>query len=94
MERILREYEDIKRDNTYLNARKRMQYLHMKLSHIKSLILNFNQSQFRKHASNRSTSATANCGKFNSLNSTSSRIRRNHNSVPQQSNRSKMITSS
>lgn len=92
MERILREYDDIKRDSTYLNARSRMQYLHMKLSHIKSLILNYT-NQYRKHGSSSSSSSI----KFNSLNSShGSRIRsRTHSSVPvQQSNRSKMITSS
>lgn len=101
MDRILREYEAIKRDNTYLNARNRMQYLHKKLSHIKSLILNYNQNQFRKHTVSNRSSTSSNCGnsssiKFNSLNSANnSRIRsKHHTSVPQQSNRSKMITSS
>ena len=97
MERILREYEEIKRDNTYLNARNRMQYLHTKLSHIKSLILNFTQqSQYRSSKHNRNSNASSNCNssiKYNS--SSNSRIRSTSHttSVPQQSNRSKMITS-
>lgn len=106
MERILREYEEIKRDSTYLNARARMQYLHQKLSHIKTLILAYNQSPYRvKHTSGGRGSVpgtgSANCGnsssiKFNALSSSgSSRVRSKHGSVPaQQSNRSKMITSS
>jgi len=70
MERILREYNEIKRDSTYLNARSRMQYLHMKLSHIKSLILNYtNQNQYRKHGSSSSI-------KLNSLNSSQSSHKR------------------
>ena len=108
MERILREYDEIKRDSTYLNARARMQYLHQKLSHIKTLILAFNQSPYRvKHTAGGRGLATgtgsANCGnsssssiKFNALGSGgSSHVRSKHGSVPaQQSNRSKMITSS
>ena len=103
MERILREYDEIKRDSTYLNARARMQYLHQKLSHIKTLILAYNQSPYRKHtASSRGSTAStgsANCGnsssiKFAALGSgASSRVRAKH-VPPQQSNRSKMITSS
>lgn len=105
MERILREYEEIKRDSTYQNARARMQYLHQKLSHIKTLILAYNQSPYRKHAAAGRGSVTgagsANCGnsssiKFNALSSTAgSRVRGKHGSAPaQQSNRSKLITSS
>ena len=104
MERILREYDEIKRDSTYLNARNRMQYLHQKLSHIKTLILNYNQSPYRKHAAAGRSSVTgtptSNCGnsssiKFNALASGSRARGKHHSSAPpQQSNRSKMITSS
>lgn len=71
MERILREYEETKRDTGYLNARSRMQYLHNKLAHIKQCILNFNQ-QHSQHRKGGLSAASANSIN-NSINNSNNR---------------------
>ncbi|XP_054285714.1 RNA polymerase II elongation factor ELL [Macrosteles quadrilineatus] len=43
-QQILQEYKESKKDKDHLNARNRFQYLHEKLSHIKRLVLEYDQA--------------------------------------------------
>ena len=42
--KILNDYKTIKKDQKYIGQRKRCDYLHQKLGHIKRLILDFDHS--------------------------------------------------
>ncbi len=48
MDQIIKEYEDIKNDSKFREARERMLYLHDKLAHVKSLVIEFNKTHPRK----------------------------------------------
>jgi hypothetical protein len=106
MEQIIREYDETKRDAYYLNARKRMQYLHMKLTHIKNLILAYDQLYKKDtHDSVTSGSSVAAASVVGSLKrskhagsaahtSGSGRHEHHHHNGHHQPSRSKMLLSS
>lgn len=102
MEQIIREYDETKRDVKYLNARKRMQYLHMKLTHIKNLILAYDQL-YKKDSHDSVTSGSLKRSSSKHANSTSAHTsgstRNDHHHHHSHSNhhqpsRSKMLLSS
>lgn len=103
MEQIIREYDETKRDAYYLNARKRMQYLHTKLTHIKNLILAYDQLYKKDTHDTTSSVDTLKRSKQGSAVSaphTSGSGRRDHhphhshNQNHHQTSRSKMLISS
>lgn len=95
MEQIIREYDETKRNADYVNARKRMHYLHMKLTHIKNMIMAYD-SLYKKDgilAGNGGTSDQLKPSRNTSKIHATGHGRHDHNSHHQPS-RSKMLLSS
>lgn len=53
---IVRDYKENQRDGEYQKGKRRFQYLHDKLSHIKRLVLEYDQGVEAGHAHSQDTS--------------------------------------